>query len=109
MHIAAIPGELYPEFVYGEYQDPADPGADFQDAEMERTVTDILPDSKFLMLGLANDAIGYIVPKRQWDVVPPFAYGRNSAQYGEVNSMGPDTGMVLMKALADRVQESRGQ
>jgi len=105
LHIAAIPGELYPEFVYGEYQDPVDPGADYLSAEKEKTVVDILPGSKFLMIGLANDAIGYIVPKRQWDVLPPFTYGRKSAQYGEVNSMGPDTGRVLMDALSDRVRD----
>jgi hypothetical protein len=106
LHVAAIPGELYPEFVYGEYQDPVDAGADFADADKESTIVDTLPGPKFLMIGLANDAIGYIVPKRQWDVLPPFAYGRKSAQYGEVNSMGPKTGSVLMDALSDRVQES---
>lgn len=109
LHIATIPGELYPEFVYGEYQEPIDPGADFQDAEKEKTVVEILPGSKLLVIGLANDAIGYIVPKRQWDVKPPFAYQKNSAQYGEVNSMGPDTGKVLMEALFDRVREASGQ
>jgi len=109
LHIAAIPGELYPEFVYGEYQNPADPGADYLKAEKEKTIVDTLPGSKFLVLGLANDAIGYIVPKRQWDVLPPFVYGRTSAQYGEVNSMGPDTGRVLMDALSDRVRESQAE
>jgi len=59
-----------------------------------------------LVLGLANDEIGYIVPKRQWDVVPPFAYGRTSAQYGERNSVGPETARMLMEALADRVGEA---
>jgi hypothetical protein len=106
LHIAAIPGELYPEFVYGEHQDPVDPGADFANAGKESTIVDTLPGSKFLMIGLANDAIGYIVPKRQWDVLPPYTYGRKSSQYGEVNSMGPDTGRVLMDALSDRVRDS---
>jgi hypothetical protein len=109
LHIATIPGELYPEFVYGQYQDPADPGADFGNAELESTVAKAMPGSKFLVIGLANDAIGYIVPKRQWDVKPPFAYQKSSAQYGEVNSMGPDTGAVLMNSLSDRVRQASGQ
>jgi Neutral/alkaline non-lysosomal ceramidase, N-terminal len=109
LHIATIPGELYPEFVYGEYQDPIDPGADYPNAQKEKTVTKILPGKKILVIGLANDAIGYIVPKRQWDVKPPFAYKRKSSQYGEVNSMGPETGKVLMESLFDRVNEASGQ
>jgi hypothetical protein len=106
LHVAAIPGELYPELVYGKFQDPADPGADFPAAPLETPIVKILPSSKMLVLGLANDEIGYIVPKRQWDVVPPFAYGRKSAQYGERSSVGPETARMLMEALADRVGEA---
>ncbi len=106
LHIAAIPGELYPECVYGAYQDPADPGADFPDAPLETPIAKILPSEKMLVIGLAGDEVGYIVPKRQWDVEPPFAYGRKSAQYGERNSVGPETAGLLMGALADRVADS---
>jgi hypothetical protein len=108
LHIAAIPGELYPECVYGKYQDPADPGADFLDAPLEPAITSILPAKRMLVLGLANDEVGYIVPKRQWDVKPPFAYGRKSAQYGERNSVGPETAGHLLGALSDRAAESLG-
>jgi hypothetical protein len=48
-----------------------------------------------MIVGLANDELGYIIPKRQWDEKPPFAYGRTSAQYGEINSVGPDTAPIL--------------
>ena len=44
-----------------------------------------------MMIGLANDMIGYIIPKRQWDAKPPYAYKRKAAQYGEINSLGPET------------------
>jgi len=107
LHVAAIPGELYPELVYGEFQDPVDPGADYLDAPLETPISKILPSDKMLVLGLANDELGYIVPKRQWDVVAPFCYGRTSSQYGERNSVGPDTARHLMEALADRVQEAK--
>lgn len=103
LHVAAIPGELYPELVYGKFQEPADPGADFRDASLETPVAKILPGPKIMVLGLANDEVGYILPKRQWDVAPPFAYGRTSSQYGEKNSVGPETAQMLMEALADRV------
>ena len=107
LHVAAIPGELYPEVVYGKYQEPADPGADFPDAPLERPIAKILPGPKIMVLGLANDELGYILPKRQWDVKPPFAYGKSSAQYGEKNSVGPETARVLIEALADRVTDSQ--
>jgi hypothetical protein len=99
LSIAAIPGEIYPELVLDKVQDPADPGADFPDAPIEPAIYKQLPGPKRMMIGLANDEIGYIIPKRQWDEKPPFCYGRKSAQYGEVNSVGPDTAPILCTAF----------
>ncbi len=56
-----------------------------------------------MIVGLANDEIGYIIPKRQWDEKPPFCYGRTSAQYGEVNSLGPDTAPLICEAFRQLV------
>ena len=106
LHVAAIPGELYPELVYGEFQEPADPGADFADAPLEKPVMRSLPGDKTLLIGLANDEIGYIVPKRQWDEKPPYCYGRDSPQYGEVNSVGPEAAAIIANALSERVREA---
>ena len=53
-----------------------------------------------MLIGLANDEIGYIIPKRQWDEKPPFCYGRKKSQYGEVNSLGPETAPILCAASA---------
>lgn len=105
MHVAGIPGEIYPELVYGEFQDPVDPQVDFPDAPLEPAVMDLLPGKRTLLVGMANDEVGYIIPKRQWDRKSPFAYGRKESQYGEVNSCGPDTAPVLMEALRRRVHE----
>ncbi|REK15892.1 MAG: hypothetical protein DWQ37_08760 [Planctomycetota bacterium] len=107
VHIAGIPGEIYPELVYGRVQDPVDPGADFPDAAVEPSVVEILPGGNFLLFGLANDELGYIVPKRQWDAKPPFAYGRDDSQYGEENSCGPSIAPILMEALKRRVAEAK--
>ncbi len=48
-----------------------------------------------MVFNLANDEIGYIIPRTQWDVKPPFTYGREQAPYGEVNSGGPDVAEVV--------------
>jgi hypothetical protein len=106
LHIACIPGEIYPELVYGKFQDPVDPGADFPEAALEPTVAGLMPGKKWLLLGLANDELGYIIPKRQWDKVAPYAYGRESGQYGEINSCGAEIAPILMSALKMCVEAS---
>ena len=52
-----------------------------------------------LVLGLANDEIGYVIPRSQWDAKKPFAYGRSEDQYGEVNSVGPPAAARLVEAF----------
>jgi hypothetical protein len=106
LHVACIPGEIYPELVYGKFQEPVDPGADYPDAPLEPTVAGLLPGKKWLLLGLANDELGYIIPKRQWDKVAPYAYGKESGQYGEINSCGPESAPIIMAALKLRVVEA---
>jgi hypothetical protein len=107
LHVACIPGEIYPELVYGRFQDPVEPGADYPEAPLETHVMKLLPGEKTLLFGLANDEVGYIIPKRQWDQRPPFCYGRKTSQYGEINSCGPDVAPIVMKALENRVREMK--
>ncbi|MEX2173977.1 MAG: hypothetical protein WD872_06410 [Pirellulaceae bacterium] len=106
LHIACIPGEIYPELVYGRFQEPVEAGADFPAAPLEPTIAGLMPGKKWLLLGLANDELGYIIPKRQWDKVEPHAYGKLSGQYGEVNSCGAEVAPILMHALKLRVAEA---
>jgi hypothetical protein len=99
--IAAIPGEIYPELVLGKIQNPPDPGADFPEALPEPAIYTQLRGRHRLLVGLANDEIGYIIPKRQWDAKAPFCYGRKKAQYGEANSLGPETAPLLCEAFRE--------
>jgi len=107
LDLAAIPGEIYPELVLDKVQDPPDPGADFPDAPIEPAVYKQLKGPHRMLIGLANDEIGYIIPKRQWDEKPPYCYGRKSAQYGEINSVGPETAPILCKAFAELVKSQK--
>ncbi len=99
LDIAAIPGEIYPELVLGKVQDPADPGADFPDAKPEPAVYANLRGKHRMVIGLANDELGYFIPKRQWDEKPPYCYGRKKPQYGEVNSTGPDAARIICETF----------
>ena len=99
LDVIGIPGEIYPELIYGMFQDPAEAGVDFPEAQLESTVDEIFSGRKWMLVGLANDEIGYIIPKRQWDHKKPYAYGRDTAQYGELNSCSPEVAPILMKCL----------
>ena len=57
------------------------------------------------VVGMANDMVGYIIPKSQWDEEAPFTYGRDKAPYGEENSIGPETGPKVHKELGILLEE----
>jgi hypothetical protein len=104
LQVAAIPGEIYPELVLGGVQEPPDPGADFPKAEVEPAIYKQFTGRHRMLIGLANDEVGYIIPKRQWDEKPPFCYGRKRSQYGEINSLGPETAPIICNAFRDLVK-----
>ena len=58
-----------------------------------------------MIVGLANDEIGYIIPKRQWDEKKPFCYGRKKAQYGESNSVGPEAAPIICRVFKELLQK----
>jgi hypothetical protein len=95
-----VPAEIYPELVHGGIQDPQDPAADFPGAPRERALQTLLSAPFKLVVGLANDEIGYVIPRSEWDAKAPFAYGRKDAQYGEENSVGPRVAPTLNDAFA---------
>jgi hypothetical protein len=109
LEIAAIPGEIYPELVLSKVQDPPDPGADFPNAPIEPGIYAQMKSKHRMIVGLANDEIGYIIPKRQWDERPPYCYGRKRPQYGEENSLGPETAPILCEMFRRTVEKGHGK
>jgi hypothetical protein len=107
LDVAVVPGEIYPELVLGKVQDPPDPAADFPDAPIEPSIYGQLAGPYRMIVGLGNDELGYILPKRQWDEKPPFTYGQTKAPYGEVNSLGPDTGPLLCQVFKELTKKDR--
>jgi hypothetical protein len=90
--LALVPGEIYPEIVVGGVESPE--GADFPGAPVEtpplRKALLAVPGAALAgVVGLANDEVGYLVPRTQWDARAPHAYGLREAPYGEINSLGP--------------------
>lgn len=97
--IACVPGELYPELVTGEFQDPIESNVDYPDAPREPSIVSLVGDRPWMLFGLCNDEIGYLIPKSQWDHQAPYAYGRTKSQYGEINSCSVEAGPIIMEAL----------
>ncbi len=96
--IACVPGELYPEIANGGIERA--PGGDFDlDPEEVPPIREFMPGKIKFLFGLANDEIGYIIPKSEWDRKPPYLYGTEHPPYGEVNSVGPDAAGVIHAAL----------
>lgn len=99
-----VPGELYPEILNGGVESPT--GADFGIDPVEvPSIRSQMPGRIRFFSGMANDMIGYIVPKSQWDEKHPFTYERDRAPYGEVNSLGPNTAPTIHAAVLDLLQE----
>jgi hypothetical protein len=100
---AAVPGEIYPEIVNGGIEQP--PGADFGIPPVEvPPLRERMPGRFRFVLGLANDSIGYLIPKSEWDAEAPWIYGGEEKSYGEVVSLGPETAPAVHRALLGMLQ-----
>jgi hypothetical protein len=95
--IATVPGEIYPELVNGGITQYA--GADYPDAPFEPTLRSHLHSRYQFIFGLANDEIGYIIPKAEWDNEPPWLQLHKERWYGEINSAGPEGAGRITRAL----------
>ena len=106
--ITGIPGELYPEIAVGGIENPI--GADYVIAPQEVPhLRSQFSDKLNLMVNLANDSIGYIIPKSEWDEDAPWIYGEKEETYGEVVSLGPNTAPVVHENLLELIKESKNK
>lgn len=104
--ITAIPGELYPEIAVGGIENPD--GADYAIPPQEVPhLRSHLRGQVNLMVNLANDAIGYIIPKSEWDSTAPWIYGEEEETYGEIVSLGPDTAPAIHRAVTDVIKNDQ--
>jgi hypothetical protein len=98
-----VPGEIYPEIVNGGIESPE--GADFAVDPVEvPPLRQRMPGRVRFVIGQANDAIGYIIPKSEWDDEPPWLDGAAAETYGEIVSIGPDTAPGLHGELLQMLE-----
>jgi len=100
--IALVPGELYPELSVGGVERYS--GADFPDAPIEPGIKSSMKTPYRMLFGLADDEIGYIIPKAEWDEKAPWLNNAPKRWYGEVNSVGPDAAPMISKAILELLE-----
>lgn len=104
LSFATLPGEVYPEIVNGGIEAPE--GRDFNIEPVEvPSIREMMTGKYKFIFCLANDEIGYIIPKSQWDVKAPYTYKKEGAPYGEENSLGPETAPMLHRNLKEMLTE----
>jgi len=103
LEAAAVPGELYPELSVGGVE--RYPEADYPTAAVEPAMKQQMKAPYRMLFGLANDEIGYIIPKAEWDEKAPYLKGAAKRWYGEVNSVGPEAAPVITKAFEELVKQ----
>lgn len=112
--MVTVPGELVPQLVYGNVVDKTQSylGTDW---EYEYTADLIGEDKTVLVMGLCNDAIGYIVPDNDfapfvadsiWDTeLGEKLFGPAHRHYEEMLSTGSKAGSSVIGSLNELVKE----
>lgn len=97
IRIAFVPGEICTDLIYGGNSLTAEGSVKGRDYETE-ILTDIFGDD-VIVFGLANDAIGYIIPDN--DYVTALAFGH----YHETLSLGNQTAVILSGAYEELAKD----
>jgi len=102
-----LPCEIFPELVYGGYLSAEESATGLGPEVNPVPLTQIAGDDKLMIIGLANDELGYVLPPNDFlldEDVPYFnrakdRHGRN--HYEETNSMGPGTAAKIAEVFGD--------
>jgi len=109
-----VPGELIPQLVYGNVVDKTQSYLG-KDWEYDYTAELVGEDKTVLVMGLCNDAVGYIIPDN--DYAPFIAdslwntemgeklFGKPQRHYEEMLSAGSTAGSTVISALNDLVND----
>lgn len=113
-----IPGELFPELAIGGYDGRYSfgrpvvakdgPARDLASAPKGPYLRDLIKAPVPMLVGLANDMLGYVVPEYDFQVRPSKSMlPRLPGHYEETNSVGPSATRILTEAAARLLSEPR--
>lgn len=113
LKILLIPGEIYPELVYGGYLSAKESAQGAPASVNPPPLREIAEDDELVVFGLANDEIGYIVTPNDFYLNEQAPYldkavdrlGRK--HYEETNSLGPRTANRIAEVFAEMMETVR--
>lgn len=101
-----VPGELFPELAYGGYLDCDDSACGYGGEINPVPLTEIANDLNLMIFGLANDEVGYIIPKNDFLLHAEKPYFEKAVDrhgrrhYEETNSLGPATADTVAEVFS---------
>lgn len=108
--VAMVPGELFPELAYGgSYTHQVNP-----DGENPTPMKEHI-DGEFIVWGLCDDEVGYIVPPEDYLLHETQPYLSKTydqyerRHYEETNCVGPGTAQTINDAMKELADELSGQ
>lgn len=116
--LLGMPAELFPELAIGGYDGryafgrplvaPGGPDRDLEAAPRGPYLRDLIKAPVPMIVGLANDELGYLVPEYDFKVRPSKSMlPRYPGHYEETNSVGPSATGILTEAAARLLKEPR--
>lgn len=118
VRLLGMPAEVFPELAIGGYDGrytfgrpivaPEGPERDLQTAPQGPYLRDLIKAPVPMIVGLANDELGYLVPNYDFKIrAAKTMLPRFPGHYEETNSIGPSATRILTKAAARLLQEPR--
>lgn len=110
LKILMLPCEIFPELVYGGYLS-AEESATGYGAELNPVPLLEIVGDDVMIIGLANDELGYVLPPNDYilhEETPYFENGRDihdRRHYEETNSLGPETAAKIADAVTEIVNK----
>ncbi len=107
LQILLIPGEAFPEFVYGGYSSAEESATGLPPDINPTPLVDIAGDKNLLVFGVTNDMTGYMVPPNDFVLNETQPYLNNGIDrfgrkhYHETNSLGYLTTETIAGVFAD--------
>ncbi len=103
-----LPCEIFPELVYGGYLSARESATGYGDEINPVPLIDIAGDD-VIIIGLANDELGYVLPPNDFLLNPDAPYFENGRDiherkhYEETNSLGPKTAEKIAQTVREMI------
>lgn len=116
LKVLLLPCELFPELAYGGYLNAEQSATGMGEQINPTPLTELAGDPDMMLVGLANDEVGYVIPPNDFllhDTLPYIEHARDRfdrRHYEETNSLGPDTAAKIasvFKEMLSTVEKSK--